>query len=545
MRYYLTLFLILSIQVCFGQQKFFSELPISDDYNMLKTETKKHFVAQINTIDDSSLQSFLMQELEVDVIDESMVEEFFFPIKSVYNFKNLKRNYSKNVYVNLPNQRVYKIKNDKGEVYFHVKKGLFLIDEVKEDLIDQSIKDEIYRLDRDCITNAVHDSVFNKNMRVIKQAVILNSTDDATNNSAITFTNSNEDTKITAGFNFQYNNNHFLNVSIFTEADGGFIYSKGAWKNNTGASFTYNKAFGSSQKFDPKDCENLTKKRDKYFRSQIEKYFLDLKKLYAQKEQIEKELENNSNGLQYLKNRKILKEYKKEIENYESILKNPKKFVNDSIYNFDLTNDILYGGTVHWFKATGKIANQTINIPNDSIYTNKKITNYPSLDFNFSYNYNKIFKSDSYLNIQAFNSVNMGSFLLANLGDDDPILVNEDDTFFIYDSNSNSLGKYSDLKKAFWTNSTGFQASYIYKFIGLTGIYKHTFALQNEEFTNYKNRYTLQAGLILRPLKQDENAITIRLLAGVENSSYKDKILKDDFGVKLSVGIPFNLFVKK
>jgi len=561
MKILFTFIFIVSINVCFGQ-KMITEIKPSNNYKELKDiKTINAFIDRFNKSNDENLTKLIKNELKLKKLDTNNMKVATLKVSHIY--KNIGSESVKNsIFINTPNEKTFKINNKDKDIYYHIDKRTFF--KYQSVVSDTFIRNELKKINEEfkysCSEKpikAIHDSVFNKNMRVIKQAVILNSTDDATNNSAISITNKKDENKISVGFNFDYKESHFLNLTVFTEADGGFIYSKEAWKNNTGASFTWNRSFSGTQYFETNDCNKLSKKRNNYkqelslYQNYLEKTYNSSKKKVDTLEASNTNMINKSPSLsfekreEYLKNKKTLKELRSEIKTYELILKNPKKYLNDSIYSFDKKNDILYGGFVHWFKATGKIANQTINIPNDSIYSNKKITNYPSLNVDLSFNWNWILKGSKYINVQLFNSINMGSFLEANLGDEEPILVKEEDTFFIDDSFGNRLGRYQDLKKAFWTNSTGVQASWIFtKNVGITGIYKHTFALQDEENTTYKNRYTLQGGLILRPLKEDEKALTVRLLAGVENSAYKSKF-KDDFSLKLSLGLPFNVFEKK
>jgi len=194
------------------------------------------------------------------------------------------------------------------------------------------------------------------------------------------------------------------------------------------------------------------------------------------------------------------------------------------------------------------ISNQNVELDTVSvakfIFKDGEIKNFPKLSVEVSYNFNRHKKT--LLNAQSFVKVTMGSLLEANVGSERPVLQQKDDDVFIFDSSGRQLGKYSYLKRAFWTLQSGAQGSFfITDSFGFTGYASHTFALQNMDYTDYRNRYSLMAGLIFKINNVDDiNKATFRILGGVENEPYKTKAL-DNFMVKISLGIPFGLFSKK
>jgi hypothetical protein len=358
------------------------------------------------------------------------------------------------------------------------------------------------------------------------------------------------------GANFNYKDTYFYNVALYTSsANTGFLYSNKSWKNDIGASFTINTMiFTASQDFLPADCEVLAKKREGYKNDLLEKY-QNLKKDYKDYEDElaklrSKKVDSNLSILERDKkneiNRKDIDSITTKMKLYEKILLNPGKFIEQQMIAFDRKNDILNGSKLHWIKSTISISNQNVNLDSMQLLTNsKEITNFPKLSIDLSYNFNWQSKL-KLLNFQAFSNISMGSLLDAKVGSEKPYLVNRDNSTFIFDTEGTQIGRYDNLKRAFWTLQSGMQCTFfLVKNFGFSGFVSHAFALQTLNDTHYRNRYSLMGGLVVKINNdQDMNKATLRILCGVENEPYRTKV-SDNFMIKITLGIPFNLYNKK
>jgi hypothetical protein len=63
------------------------------------------------------------------------------------------------------------------------------------------------------------------------------------------------------------------------------------------------------------------------------------------------------------------------------------------------------------------------------------------------------------------------------------------------------------------------------------------------EHYNLSNHFTLLGGPIFRKIKDDKTSISFGLDAGLLNTEYGAKH-KDDFTLRIRVGIPFNVYQK-
>ncbi len=427
--------------------------------------------------------------------------------------------------------------------------------------LEQSLAKELYN----CKDKAISDDVFAKNINIIKKDVIFNSTDDVTNNNSVNFTRGETDSKLSVGVNLNSNDNHFFNVSIFTGAsEGGMFYSNDSWQDNTGAIITYNKSISkATQYYNEKKCEELNSKRDEFKASVLKDFSLMEKKLDAFNEKI-KELEDANLRIKESKaitfeqneilkeNNKVLKELKEAVKNHEQILekteaiKSLDSFTVKMINKFDEENNILKGYKLHWFKTSINISNQNIKVDSISVLnTIEEVKNLPKLSADFSYNFNRS-KNKTLLNYQGFVNITMGNFLDAILNDGTPFLIEEDETIFVYDDSNNQIGRYQDIKRTFWTSSIGMQSTYfLNNYFGFSGSFSHSFALQDLDHVNYKNRYSAQAGLVFKVQGEDDKSKAMfRILGGFEELAYNTKTWENT-SVKVSAGIPFNWFVKK
>lgn len=561
----LMIFVLVLIWICsFGQNKKLSDIK-SDQFSFLqKSNTTSNFLTKIKENNNNTdLENIIKKYTELKLIDinNNVISEDTLVFDKIY----LKDN--RPILINIKEAMVYVITGKKDQkLYFYIKGGFFLTDKTPKNDEGKTEGNELARYDLmdayddvgyNCNRGkAVHDTILNANLRTIKRAVVFNSTGDATNNDAFVFTNGSNDTRISVGSNFNYKETWFLNVGINTAAaNTGLLYSKQSWKNDIGASFTINKVIRKeTQFFDSVECSELYDKRLKFKDSIIAK-FDDLAKDYPlyKKKLGELKKEKKLNAITDIverdkKNEQLQKDIdsiEKKIKLVDDVKKDAKKYMMKELVAFDRKRDVLQGSKLHWIKGTINISNQNVSLDSLSLLIGKEITNFPKLSLDLSYNFNRQKKS-RLLNVQVFSKVVMGSFLDANINNEKPYLVNNNDETYIFDTAGTQLGKYSKLKRAFWTSQTGMQGTFfMVKNFGISGLASHSFALQTLDGTDYRNRYSLLGGFVFRINNQEDvNKATFRILGGIENEPYKTKAL-DNFLVKITLGIPFNLFAKK
>lgn len=571
----LLLFLLGWVGMVFGQIKLLSEEKSKEFLYLKKSRTADNFLEILKDNNNrKELEDLIKKNTELTFleINQNTISADKEKLKTESIYKADGKNQD-SIFINITNAKAFVIngKNNK-KLFFYSENGLFLVETNKKasknfikDRLNKAYEKIGYHCDGEYI-KAMHTSAFDEKFNIIKKAIILNSSDNVTNNNAVAFTNGSNDTKISIGANFNYRQDWFFNLGIYTEnIKTGFLYSNKSWKDNIGALLTFNKVFPGVQY--PKSntaCQELEDKRRKYKNSIIEEGFDSFETLRRSKKAYDEMLnsfEKLKEGIQKgnddftASNVKKLEEYEKEVLNlkkkislYEKILSNPDGYIDSLMISFDKKNDILEGNKLHWVKSTIDISNQNVELDTVSvskfILKDNQFKNFPKLSVDISYNFNRHKKT--LLNAQGFVKVTMGNLLEANIGSERPILKQIDNDVFIFDTHGRQLGKYSYLKRAFWTLQSGAQGSFfITDSFGFTGYASHTFALQNMKYTDYRNRYSLMGGLVFKINNlEDINKATFRILGGVENEPYKTKAL-DSFMVKISLGIPFGIFSKK
>ncbi|EFK36421.1 Uncharacterised protein [Chryseobacterium gleum] len=569
------LFLLGWVGMVCGQMKVLSEID-SENFNYLKdTKTSSSFIQKITNSNDKTLECVIKKYtgLGLSDISENNVLEGKEKIGKysvcLYDEGDIYRCNEKNenhqILIDNDIEVFTIVGQNNKRLLFDSDNGVFLI-EISKDRINEKERDMLinfinigYNCDEE-IGTAVHPSTFNDDLRLIRNGVILNSSDNATNNNAVTFTNGTNDTRINVGANFNFKEKWFLNFGIYTASlKTGFLYSDKRWKDDIGALLTINRVvLNETMFFNKADCEKLSDKRKKYrdsivaeygnLKKSYDIYDQKLKKLIKDKENIENKSDYTEKDVKELKEiQKEISLVEKEIDLYTKIKSNSKKYIDSKLESFDKKNDILQGSKLHWIKATLDLSNQNVKLDTAnllSLVKDGEIKNFPKLSLELSYNFNR--QKKTLLNAQGFLNVTMGSILDAGIGSEKPFLKEEDSEVFIFDKSGRQLGKYSYLKRAFWTLKSGAQGSlFVLGDFGITGYASHTFALQNMSYMDYRNRYTLLGGFIFKINNgEDNNKATFRILAGVENEPYHTRALKDSFMVKVSIGVPFGIFSK-
>ncbi|MDM1554510.1 hypothetical protein HX126_08085 [Chryseobacterium indologenes] len=565
------------VEVVFGQMKLLSECDSENFYYLKNSKTRSAFIKKIKENNDENLKHIIKKytELELPEICENNVLEKKESLQknSVYLYDDgdrdlcIEKDDNHQVLINKEIEVFVIVAKSNKKLLFYPDKGLFLI-EMSKDQIDDKEKRMLMKFDSigyECngtLIKIVHESLFNTDLRVIEKAVILNTSDNVTNNNAVAFTNGTNDTKINIGANLNVNEKLFLNFGVYTaDVKTGFLYTEKRWKSDIGALLTLNKTFNNGRRFlkDNINCVQLSDKRVKYRDSLINEY-IDLEKsINTYRDQlnslVEKEKKIRKSNFKYsdkdIEDLKDIRKRKLEVENeiafYEKIYSDPNKYIDDRMIEFDKKSDALEGNKLHWFKATLDISNQNVKLDTTNFATlikDGEIKNFPKLSLELSYNFNR--EKKTLLNVQTFLNVTMGSILDAGIGSEKPFLSEIDNDIFIIDKSGRQLGKYSYLKRAFWTLRAGAQSSYFFfNNFGVTGYIAHTFALQNMIYTDYRNRYSLLGGLVFKTSNdEDASKATFRIMAGVDNEPYHTRALKNSFMVKVSIGIPFGLFFK-
>ncbi|WP_055434989.1 hypothetical protein [Lacinutrix algicola] len=511
-----------------------------------------------------SISDLFMAELNLsmDGLSLSQITKFNIPQDDLYIILSQKK---ENLFYGDKILEAYKIEANNKIIYFVNKNnGVFL--KKHNNIVSSIANGYVYTLNvnYDCEkSQVVSENVLDNNLAGIKNAVFFGNEDAVSSNTAISYLNGTDGDKINVGFNYAYKQNHFLNTSIYKSSKGSSFFKDGGWQDNIGASLTYNYVKYASQFFDRNTCEILEGKRKDYYKKLKEEIiiysnqYISIKNEIKELEVEKKKIIRNNNSLSIDNINRIdkidsmLVVYNKKQAEYDKISRNTTKYIDDKIEKFDEENDVLQGHYLKWWSFTGNIENQNLSLDSLNMEALKDpIKNIPTLKFGTAFNWSRENNAlnSSRLNgfAQLFVNVEMSSFLQSIQKDRTPTLLELDNEVFVFDDLGTQLGKYSDLKRAYWTSTIGgnFTSFPFSKHIGLTSIFNHRFALQDLENIDYKNRYTAQVGLVFRVQKDDVNKASFRILAGAEDLLYSQKTFKDA-SVKISVGIPFNLFTKE
>lgn len=511
-----------------------------DGYVRINNLFKKELEISIENLDSTQI---VKSEILRDILYESLTETLD---ELLYSDKVIK---------------CYKIEVKKKSIYFiNINNGIFI---KKYSLFNEALIDAVIdksNNEYDCNKgNVVADKVIDENLKGIKSTIFFGSSDAVSSNSAISYLNTSDGDKINIGFNYAYKDNHFLNTSIYKNSKGAYFYNNDGWLNNIGASFTYNYVIKSSQYFTKSNCEKLQKKRIEYYK-EIKKDLLvfhknrraidnEILKLNKEKNDLLKSTELSiDDSKRIITIDSLTKKYVKNQKNAKNALSEKEKYVQGRVNKFDSINDVLQGHYLNWYSFTGNIENQNLKLDTlNGVLLENPTKNIPKLKFSAAINWSSSNKNNKLKRgyAQVFANTTMGSFLESIQKDRKPILQEVDNELFVFDDQGNQLGRYQDLKRAYWTASLGgnLTSFYLSKNVGLTAVYNHRFALQNLDFVDFKNRYTAQVGLVFRAQKEDINKATFRILAGAEDLLYNQKTFKEA-SVKISVAIPINVFSK-
>ncbi|KAB1230260.1 hypothetical protein [Chryseobacterium viscerum] len=571
------LFLLGWVGMVCGQVKLLSERTSNEFSYLQKSNTSDDFLKKLKeNSNKKELENLIKTHTGLNLIEINQntisVEKEELKNENIYIRGG---NEQDSIFINLKNPKAFVINGKSNrKLFFYSEGGIFLIETNKKvykniimDRLSVAYKNIGYKC-KGINAKTIHDSVFAGDMKTLKNAIILNSADNVTNNNAIAFTSGN-DTKLSIGANLNNGKRWFFNISAYTaNVNSGLFYSDKSWKTDVGGTFTINKIIlRESKSFNPDSCRVLYEKRSNYYNDILIKEYEKLYKTDFKKELNHwkgKKAKIESQPSYTIEDREKMKEIEeniktleREMKHYEKIVKNPSKYINDSIIAFDKKNvNVLRGGRLHWIKVTFDVYNQNVGFDTAKVKkfvsAENQIKNYLRSNVNISYNFNQqdshIFRGLKFkwVNVQFFSNIILGNLLDANIGSEMPILKTIDAETFIVDKNERVLGKYSYLSKAFWTLQSGLQASaFITNNFGITVYGYHTFALQNMDYMDYRNRYALQGGLIFRINdEEDVNKATFRVMAGVDNEPYHTRALKNSFMVKVSIGIPFGLFIK-
>lgn len=551
----LLLFVVVSFSI-WGQTQLLSELDASKNFKSLsKVKTLDVFYQKLISLDDSILFNIIKENLgERGKLEIKSISTDTLKLKSTFCY--CERSKKDTVFVN-KEVEVFKITHNDKKLYFYPEKGIFFKDCSTPQNFDNVIKQKLeqaytaLKLQYKKKKRAVHPKVFNDNMLAIKQAVMLNSSGDATNNSAVLLNVSNAESKIGASVNMTLHEKIFINANFSTDASGGFFYSDKAWSTTTGGGVTFNWSVCKPKQFYLKsDAALLRKQRDLYKEKLIERYNFLSKERDKLLDTLKTQNDTALNPLtlesrkKYLKNLDDLESLENEIKEYQDIIKNPSSYMNNEIAEFDAKNDILYGGKIHWLKVNVKWANQTLNLDiKDDEFIGKKIELATKFGAELSYNFNGMYQNNKYCYAQGYFGANAGNMLDVGLGSKRPKLDTQSDNSLVRDSRDNVLGYYHDLDRAIWRTSIGAQGAYLWKHVGVSLQFDYTHTPKAESY--FKNRLSLLAGLILKAHnKEDNNVVTVRFLVGYENMPVKS-IAKDFLTFKMGIGVPFYLYSKK
>lgn len=417
----------------------------------------------------------------------------------------------------------------------------------------------------------IHPKTLRKNLSTIYQSIIPNNQSLNDNTSSFSYTQSNENQKISiaTAYQFGYLNNHFLNVGISAEGKNGIfnLYSDKSWSNNTSFSIGYSKVLKASQFYTENDIKKsrLKEKRKAFADSLSVKTqysaLLNQEMLKIKKDAIQSKIDTlkkmflkedynvNTNLLDSitLYDKKI-KEYSKQIEEYEYLEKqvidnNVNKDITDKFVDFDKKNDIMYGYNVFWFQINSKLMNNTYTFKEETNKDSSINKNVFHANISSAIMWNMLGQRTmqyAALGISTFRGSYLSSPTLKGIT---PVFNGENIV-----NNGEVLGTVSDLKKPIWQYSLNIYYANFFMFkkhLGFSFSTQYNNAFESDIAKNYKENYTVALGPIFRIQGEDDwTKATFGISAGYENLPSKVKA-KDYFMLKAYVGVPFNVFQKK
>lgn len=422
-------------------------------------------------------------------------------------------------------------------------------------------------------TKMISNRVFNTQIRNIFNNVIIGNGDATASGNAFAF--SNDKFKNV----FTLNTNIFLSKTKNILLDGGltltskdntyYYYTNKAWVNDIGVKAGISMAIGNAAQYinnvdgTKLDCPELNAKRLSFITDKFISYdsiYTNYSAINTRILTIQGLLTGKANTIVFdgATRTNLLTELKKLTAQKEVYVKKLDDAIIDATINttieadmdeFDKSDSFFGGHKIRWVNANISATNASFKIEGQDIINEefqKKYKSVPkvTLETNINQQRDKVRYIET---MQAFFKFNRGSFLdnpqlkgkkftLNDVGSNVYSVVDEDGLF---------IDNYTNLKSPFLTGDIGGYYSNVFllkKTIGLIGRFSYNFPIDNSAMKDYETNYSTSLGLILRVNKKDKwSAATIILTSGFDNVTFHEGA-NDKFYVKISAGIPFNVF---
>lgn len=394
----------------------------------------------------------------------------------------------------------------------------------------------------ECIGNdAGGDSVsFSKISKYVFSTIVLGQSDIISNGSAISYSQDNN--KGTFSIGGAYSPESWDKVifqgSIGVKGkDNSFMYyRKNSWSNDITVNFGIAIGFGQPiLRYMPPACKTSQSKRAEYYQKKIE--------------QLENSYDRARVRRNDLANLAVEDFMQQDLDSLATAWEREFDMTAENINKY-------HGYLAHWLNINASYTNSSFRIENDSIMDQSIQKKYNAVSkFTIDLNYNFHSKSENlYYILQGGAKFNRLSLLDNPAYRDRKFKLTPSPeggyNIFYYNStlgNNVTVGNYKDIMLPVLTTDLTFYAAVLFG-------EKQTYGLNARSGfmvpyggnkVDFADNYTLLVGPIIRLNNQKSfNSITITLNAGFENQDY-NRNAWDEFILKVSAAIPFNIFEKK
>lgn len=423
------------------------------------------------------------------------------------------------------------------------------------------------------MNKVANDSLFRSQFGKILSTVMLNNGDIVSNGSAFSFTQDKDANTLSLNNSFKIipNRNLYFDIGLnATDKTGIFnFYSSQSISRDIGlrAGLVIPMGYWDGQYFDKKEALKIEKIRKTEVDKKIVAYRIVMQKemaaLLKRQSEIHFKIEQQKNygskdNTDYFQD---LQEITNDISTLEKLLalddKGIESLVSKDLAKIDAENNIFTGYSANWLNVSGNFTNKSLSFSNESIMDtliqkkiNKQFKYTLEISHNTAWSTKRVlsflqialqYKRGTFLDSPIFKQPEFTIAPITNITDQDTLTVG----YKVLNKNK-YIGDYNNLNDSQYNATlSAYAACFMFyqKTLGLSMRASFNFP-SGEVLYNYPQNYTVLAGIIFRNISQtDFSKANISLQAGVENLPYKLQVW-DRFLVKVSVGIPFNLFSK-
>lgn len=417
--------------------------------------------------------------------------------------------------------------------------------------------------------------VFKTQMRNIFNNMVIGNGDATSSGSAFAFSNDKFKNTFTLNGNIfvSKKSNQILDLGLnLTSKDNTYYYyTNNSWVNDIGLKVGFSKTFLSQTQYineisddgSELKCDDLKTKRLAYIIDKFIKYdsiYTNRVQIIARIDALTKILSSNDNlkfevdkpKTNLFKELKKLKKQKDILDN-KLVENNLDKLVENDIDEFDKGGNYFLGHKIYWWNSTINFTNSSIKIDNQTIIDEniqKKFKSYIKISLEGSFNIQRD-KKHFVETSQIYAKFNRGSYL------DNPILKGKKFSmvatsdllgYDVIDDSGILIDDYNSIQNPYITGDIGGYYSNVFalkKTIGLIGKFNYNYPIKNNTMKEYYNNYSASMGIIFRVNTKDKwSSATVILNTGFDNVTFHEGA-DDKFFVKISAGIPFNVFSNK